>query len=102
MPFSKSFPKTEKGRTYPIWEEIFLTEIEEREQELLCRRRNVELMKECISDAKRIFAEKSLKGYQTDVINIAISLFEKRASHEVYLKESKAKEKFDILNQGKK
>jgi len=40
-------------------------------------------------------AGKSLKDYQTDLIHIAISLFEKRASHSIYWKESKAKEKFD-------
>ena len=99
MPFSKSFPKTEKGKTYPVWEEVFLTPEEEKEQEIKCRKKNIELMKECIEDAKRIFNEKNLKKYQTDLINLAIALFEKRASHEVYWKESKAKEKFDILNQ---
>ena len=36
-----------------------------------------------------------MKEYQTDIINMAISLFEKRASHSVYWKESKAKDKFD-------
>ena len=44
---------------------------------------------------KKIMQEKSLKSYQTDLIHIAISLFEKRASHSIYWKESKAKEKFD-------
>ena len=52
-------------------------------------------MKECIDDTKSIFKNKDLKQYQSDLINIAIALFEKRASHTVYWKESKAKEKFD-------
>jgi len=52
-------------------------------------------MKECIEDAKLIMKEKGLKDYQTDLIHMAISLFEKRASHSIYWKESKAKEKFD-------
>ena len=52
-------------------------------------------MKECIEDSKKIFQEKNLKPFQTDMVNIAIALFEKRASHSVYHKERKAKEKFD-------
>ena len=33
--------------------------------------------------------------FKDDLINIAISLFEKRASHEIFWKENAAKEKFD-------
>ena len=55
------------------------------------------LMKECIDDAKALMQEKGLKDYQTDLINIAVALFEKRASHVIYWKESKAKEKFDKM-----
>lgn len=95
MPFSKSFPRTSKTSPYPQWEEIFLTEEEEKEEERKCREENTKIMKECIEDAKKIILENNLKDYQTDVINMAISLFEKRASHSVYWKESKAKEKFD-------
>ena len=95
MPFSKSFPKTSKTSTYPQWEEVFLTEEEEKEEERKCRKENIKIMKECIDDAKDIIKEKNLKDYQTDLISLAISLFEKRASHSIYWKESKAKEKFD-------
>lgn len=98
MSFSKSFPRTSKTSSYPQWEEIFLTEEEERKEEEKCRKENIELMKECIDDAKSIIKEKGLKDYQTDLIHITISLFEKRASHSVYWKESKAKEKFDEKN----
>jgi hypothetical protein len=52
-------------------------------------------MMECIEDAKKIFLEKNLKNFQSDIISLAIALFEKRASHEVYWKEAKAKDKFD-------
>ena len=96
MAFSKSFPKTVKGSSYPQWEEVFLTEEEEKGEERKCRGENLKLMKECIDDAKKIIQEKNMKEYQTDIINMAISLFEKRASHSVYWKESKAKEKFDM------
>ena len=95
MTYSKSFPRTTDKSTYPIWEEIKLTDVEETEQEVRTRKENINLMKECITDAKEIIENKGLKDYQTDVINMAISLFEKRASHVVYYKEEKAKGKFD-------
>ncbi len=95
MTFSKSFPKTTDRSTYPVWEEIKLTEVEEKEQELLARKENIKKMHECINDSKSIIKEKQLKPFQTDMVNIAIALFEKRASHEIYYKENKAKEKFD-------
>jgi len=99
MAFSKSFPKTIKGSNYPYWEEVFITDEEEKEEEQRCRQENKKLMKECIDDARKIMSESNLKGYQTDLINLSISLFEKRASHSVYWKESKAKEKFDKSTQ---
>ncbi len=60
------------------------------------RKQNIILMKECIEDAKLIIQEKQLKPYQSDIIKTAIALFEKRSSHEVYWKENKAKEVFDL------
>ncbi len=95
MPFSKTFPKTTNKSVYPKWIEVFLTEKEEQEQEELSRKDNIRLMKECIDNTKKIFSEQKLKDYQTDIIRVAVALFEKRASHSVYWKESKAKEKFD-------
>ncbi len=97
MPFSKSFPRTIKGSNYPRWEEVFISDEEESKEEQKCRIENIRLIKECVEDAKKIFEEKGLKRYQTDLIRTAIALFEKRASHSVYWKESKAKEKFDKL-----
>ena len=97
MPFSKSFPRTIKGSNYPIWEEIFISEDEEKAEEEKCRKENLKLMDQCIEDAKKIISGKNLKPYQTDLVRMAIALFEKRASHSVYWKESKAKEKFDGL-----
>ena len=55
-------------------------------------------MNECIVDAQKIFMEKDLKDFQSDLINVAIALFDKRASHHVYWKENKAKEKFKKEN----
>ncbi|MEM4260286.1 MAG: hypothetical protein QXG00_03545 [Candidatus Woesearchaeota archaeon] len=95
MVFSKSFPRITEKSNYPIWEEVYLSEEEELLEDERARHENIKLMKECIDDAKKIFAEKGLKDYQTDIISIAISLFEKRASHSIYHKENKAKQKFD-------
>ena len=97
MPFSKSFPKQSKTSTYPQLEEITLTDEEEKAIEQKSKEENIKLFKECIEEAKSIIQEKGLKDYQTDLIHIATSLFEKRASHEIYWKENKAKEKFDEM-----
>ena len=55
-------------------------------------------MQECIDDAKALIEEKGFKGFKEDILKAAIPLFEKRASHTVYWKESKCKEKFDAVN----
>lgn len=98
MAFSKSFAKTSEKSVYPKWVEVFLSEEEEREEEQKCRQENIKLMKECLEDAKKIFSDSKLKDYQTNVISIAVALFDKRASHAIYWKENKAKEKFDKKN----
>lgn len=93
MTFSKSFPRTKEK--YTTWEEVYLTSEEEKEAELLAKEDSNRLMKECIDEAKEIFKDKGLKDYQTDIVRMAVALFEKRASHVVYHKESKVKDKFD-------
>jgi len=93
MAFSKSFPRTKDK--FPVWEEIFLTDKEEKQAELISKKENIELMKGCVDEARKIINEKGLKDYQSDVINMAVALFEKIASHQVYHKERIAKEKFD-------
>ena len=97
MPFSKSFPKQSKTSNYPQWEEVSLTEQEEKAVEQQSQEENIKLFKECIDDAKSNLIEKGLNESQTDIMKVAISLFEKRSSHEVYWKENKAKEKFDEM-----
>jgi len=94
MPFSKAFPKKSENSVYPKWEEVELTSEEEKLADEKAREENIALMSQCIDDSKKIFAEKELKKYQTDMVRTAIALFEKRASHSVYHKERKAKEKF--------
>ncbi|HLD00616.1 MAG TPA: hypothetical protein VJC39_02635 [Candidatus Nanoarchaeia archaeon] len=95
MVFSKTFPRTIPGSNYPVWEEIFLTSEEELQAAEECKKINFLILDECLQEAK-ILAIK--RGLNTDenVANLAIALFEKRASHEVFWKESKAKEKFDL------
>ncbi|RME55381.1 hypothetical protein D6777_00755 [Candidatus Woesearchaeota archaeon] len=88
MAFSKSFPKTKDK--YPVWIEVSLTDEEEKEVEEAARKHNLKLMQQCLEDAKTIS-----NGLNTS--SIAIALFEKLASHSVYWKERKLKEKFDQL-----
>jgi|TARA_B100002003_G_C13590961_1_gene305610 hypothetical protein len=98
MAFSKSFPKTVDGSAYPKWQEVFLTDEDEREIEQRAREENIKVMQECIDDAKMLIEEKGFKGFKEDILKAAIPLFEKRASHSVYWKERKCKDKFDIVN----
>lgn len=95
MAFSKSFPRRSDKSNYPIWEDVSLTKEEELAAEREARVENNKLMKDCLDDAKAILADKQLKHYQADLIRIAISLFEKRASHTVWQKERKCRDKFD-------
>ncbi len=95
MAFSKTFPKSSDKSVYPKWEEIYLSEDEERSAEIECRERNIRIMKECVDDAKEIVHEKRLLENQNLIIDVARSLFEKRASHEIFHKENVAKQKFD-------
>ncbi|MBN2142143.1 hypothetical protein JW711_02315 [Candidatus Woesearchaeota archaeon] len=94
MVFSKSFPKRSNKSVYPNWNDVFLSEDEERKVEQECREENVRLMKECLSDAGNIIMGKGFEEHQSDLVNLAVALFEKRASHVVFWKENKAKEKF--------
>ena len=94
MPFSKTFPKTVPGSNYPVWEEIFLTEEEEKQAEEECRKQNFRVLDQCLEAAKAL-AIKHSSNTEENRVRIAIALFEKRASHEVFWKENKAKEKFD-------
>lgn len=95
--FFKTFPRNIDGSAYPRWEEISLTAEEEREAEELCKQEQKALLLQCISEAKQLLNEQGLKDYQSDLIALSTVLFEKRASHAIFYKENKAKEKFDTL-----
>jgi hypothetical protein len=94
MAFSKSFPKKSDKSVYPKWDEVTLTKEEEISVEEECRQENMQLMRECLKDAKHILADSKMNDQQSDAVNIAIALFEKRSSHAIYWKENKAKAKF--------
>ena len=94
MAFSKTFPKTIPGTNYPIWEEITLTPEEERLVEEQCKKTNFQLLDQSIQEAKML-AIKNGMNEDCNIVNMAKALFDKRASHLIFWKESKAKEKFD-------
>jgi hypothetical protein len=93
MAFSKAFPRRSDKSVFPRWEDVELNEAEEKEIEEKARQENIRLFKQCLDDANKIIREKGLKPFQTDLVKIAITLFEKQASHTVYWKERSAKEK---------
>ena len=96
MPFSKTFPKKDPNSSYPVWEEIYLTQQEESVAEELCSKENFKLLDQALNEAKMMAIK---HGLNTDEnrIKLAIALFEKKASHAVFWKENKAKEKFDKM-----
>lgn len=94
----KSFPKTIEGSSYPTWEEVVLSPKEEFVIEQKARQENISLLRKCVEDAKKLMEDEGFAEYQSDVINMALSLFRKRASHVVYWKDSMCKEKFDMKN----
>jgi hypothetical protein len=94
----KSFPRTIEGSNAPVWEEIMLTPKEEFVEEQKARRENIGLMRKCIEDAKKLMEQEGMAEYQSDVLGIALTLFRTRASHVVYWKDNRCKEKFDFKN----
>jgi len=94
MAFSKTFPRELPGTNVPKWEEIFLTAQEEREREQVARQENHYLMRQCIADAKNIIKSEKLMDIQSHILQMAMTLFRKRASHVVFYKEEKCKQKF--------
>jgi len=94
MSFSKTFPKTIAGSNYPLWEEVFLTEEEEKEAEVECKQENFRLLDDALRQVKAL-AIKHAINTEENVTKLAVALFEKQASHMVFWKESRAKEKFE-------
>jgi len=97
MTFKMRLPRDVPGSSMARWEEIELSEDEEAIIDEKAREQNIELLKECIDDARRIMKERGLKAFETNVTRLSIALFDKRASHVVYHKERRAKDKFERL-----
>lgn len=94
----KTFPRTVDGSSYPVWEEVALSEKEEFIEEQKAKRENIKMMRKCVDEAKKLLEEMGMREYQSDILNIALSLFRKQASHVVYWKDNRCKEKFDGKN----
>lgn len=94
MAFRKRFPKDIPTSPYPQWEAVELSKEQEEQLDETVRQENISLMKQCLSDAKLILKEKELKDYQTNVVQMAVALFEKRSSHLAYHKEEFAYDQF--------
>ncbi len=94
MVFSKTFPREVPGSNVPKWEEMFLSAQEEREREQVARQENLFLVRQCIADARNVLKDESMMDMQSHVLNLAMTLFNKRAGHAVHYKEEKCKEKF--------
>ena len=93
--FRKTYARDIPGSDRPKWEEIILTDQEEREQEEVARQENLYLLRQCIADARNVIKDEELKDFQGHVIGLATTLFKKRASHAVFFKESKCREIFE-------
>ena len=98
MAFSKRFPKDVPGSKFPEWVDIALTDAQEARIEVQAREEHIRLMKECLEDAYQVLKDKELKDYQTNVVQMAVALFDKRASHVVWHKEEYAKGLLDKTN----
>ena len=97
MTFSKSFAYQAKDTPYSKWVEITISDEEEQQAEQKAKRENKALMQECLQDAKELSTQTDLKDYQSDMVALAVALFEKRASHTVFYKEAACKKRFDEL-----
>ncbi len=95
MAFSKSFPKSVKGKNFPEWVDVYLSEKEERFIEEEVRQKNIVIMKQCLNDAKSVLSSENMEFEESDIIRVARTMFEKLASHTVYAKERRCKDKFD-------
>lgn len=97
MAFCKTYPREVEGTSYPKWEEVRLSDQEERLLDETARRENIYLLRQCIADAKNMLEDENLRDYQGHVLLLGTSLFKKRASHAVHWKEKRCKEKFDSI-----
>ena len=117
MIYIKSWNKKLNGSNYGEWVDVSITREEEVACEVTANMEHNKLMDICIDDARKILLDngtrnapkttktpehygESLASNTPTVMNIAIALFEKRASHTQFYKERKARENFENGNNG--
>lgn len=99
MTYSKRFPKDTPASVHPQWIEISLSDDEEREVKKQARSKHASQLAQCLVDAKKVAKLSEVHADPSEIVNLARSLFDKQASHTVFYKERRAKEKFDSLHQ---
>ena len=80
-----------------IWKDISLSIEEEVEVESSEWNLHDTIMRECLTDATKILRSKEVEVTPMTTINLAVALFDKRASHVQYGREAKAREKFETM-----
>lgn len=98
MAFTKRFPKDVATSPYPQWIEVALSDEEEQEVEQAVRQQHARLLARCVQDAKQVAKSSEVHADPTEIVNLARALFDKQASHVVFHKESRAREKFEESN----
>lgn len=88
--FIRRIPKTVKGSPYPNWVEVKLTEEEAANIMMEAKEQHKTIFKFCIEDAKQILEETNIYKLEDapiiaeNIIQVAVALFDKRASHVVF------------------
>ena len=98
MTFKKAFRNTSDKSVYPNWVEVELTSDEEKKAVDEAHAEQLKTMLQCVDDASVIADEKDLSEHERT--HLAVALFDKRASHDVFYKENHAREKFDDMMEG--
>ena len=82
-----------------IWKDVSITPEQEEEVKAETRTLHNALMVQCINDAKEVVRKAFPNGEMSHVLhcNVAVALFEKRASHVQFTREKKAKKVFDEM-----
>lgn len=95
MTFTKRFPKDIATSPYPQWIEVTLSDEEERSVEESVRKQHAKLLVRCVQDAKQVAKSSEVHADPAELVSLAKALFDKQASHVVFHKEARAREKFE-------
>lgn len=95
MTYTKRFPLDVEGSPFPKWTEVRLDPEEEAATERKAEREHIELFERCLQEARGIVQRHGLNESSASIVEAAVALFEKRASHTVFYKDSACREKFE-------